>query len=75
MEREEILQKAKRKCAVGEMENTKTNKVNWIALICTGIIAVAFMIVEGILGHHSAIFAIGAICYGWASIFTRFNIF
>lgn len=52
MEREEILQKAKRKCSTGEMENTKTNKGNWIALIYTGIIAVAFMIIEGILGHQ-----------------------
>ena len=27
------------------------------------------MIVEGALGHFSAIFAIGAICYAWAGVF------
>lgn len=68
MEKEEILKKAGKKCAVGEMEKQKTNKGNWIALIVAGIIAVTFMIIEGILGHFSAIYALGAVCYGWAFV-------
>ena len=70
MEREEILKKVKREkpAVVGEMENIKTNKGNWIAIIVAGVIAVAFMIVEGALGHYTSIFALGAVCYGWASV-------
>lgn len=70
MEREEILEKAsKKKAVVGEMEKSKINKSNWIAIIVAGIIAVVFMIIEGALGHFSAIYAIGAICFTWASVF------
>lgn len=69
MEKEKILEKTqKSKALVGEMEKQKINKGNWIALIVAGILAVAFMIFEGLQGHISAIFAIGAICYTWASI-------
>ena len=67
MEKEEILKKSKRKVFVGEMENQRINKGNWLAIIIAGILAVAFMVIEGALGHYPAIFAIGAICYAWAS--------
>lgn len=67
MEKEEILKKSKRKVLVGEMENQRINKGNWLAIIIAGILAVAFMVIEGALGHYPAIFAIGAICYAWAS--------
>jgi len=70
MKKEEILEKTKKsKTYVGEMEKQKMNKGNWIALIVAGFLAVAFMIFEGLQGHHSAIFAIGAICYSWACVF------
>lgn len=69
MEKEEILQKAKKKHPVGEMESHKINKSSWIALIVAGVIAVAMIIVEGALQHVSAIFAIGFICFTWASVF------
>lgn len=50
MEKEEILESAqKKKDIVGEMERVKINKSNWIAIIITGIVAVAFMVVEGAL--------------------------
>lgn len=68
MEREEILNKANKKAHIGEMEKAKTNQGNWIALIVALVVAVAFMIVEGALGHYTAIFAIGAVCYAWASV-------
>lgn len=68
MEKEEVFKHANKKCTVGEMETTKINKGNWIAIIIAGIVAVTFMIIEGILGHYSAIFAISAVCYAWASI-------
>ena len=69
MEKEKIIAKTqKSKALVGEMEKQKTNKGNWIALIVAGILAVSFMIFEGLQGHYSAIFAIGCICYTWASI-------
>lgn len=64
--KKEILEKAsKRKVVVGEMEKSKIDKSNWIALI----VAVVLMIVEGVLEHFSAIYAIGAICFIWASVF------
>ena len=70
MEKEEILKKAaSRKTSVGEMEKQKINSGNWIALVVAGVIAVALMIIEGCLGHYSAIYALGAVCYGWATCF------
>ena len=69
MEKEEILKKAQKKHPVGEMEKEKVNKGGWIALVVAGIIAVGFIITEGALGHFPAMYAIGAVCYGWASSF------
>ena len=69
MKKEEILQKAQNKHPVGEMETSKINKSNWIALIVAGVVAVALMIVEGALHHYTAIFAISFICFTWASVF------
>lgn len=69
MNKEEILEKAKKKHPVGEMEEKKISKSIWIALIVAIVLAVAFLITEGYLGHFSAIFAIAAICFTWASIF------
>jgi len=70
MEKEEILEKASsKKALVGEMEKAKINKSNWISVITVGIMAVCFMIIEGLLGHISAIYAIATICFSWASVF------
>ncbi|MBQ7579324.1 MAG: hypothetical protein IJT25_02190 [Clostridia bacterium] len=70
MEKEEILEKASsKKAIVGEMEKAKINKSNWISVITVGIMAVCFMIIEGLLGHISAIYAIATICFSWASVF------
>lgn len=76
MEKEEILEKSKKtKYPVGEMENNKVNKGNWISIIIAGVVAVAFMIVEGALGHYTSIFAIASICYIWASSLYTFQFF
>lgn len=69
MEKEEILGKAKKKVVVGEMEKAKINKSNWISVIVAGVVAVIFMIIEGIMGHFTAIYALGAVCFAWASVF------
>lgn len=70
MDREQIIEKTKKvKHPLGEMESQKLNKGNWIAIISVGILAVAFMIAEGALGHFTALFAIACICYAWASVF------
>lgn len=69
MEKEEILQKAQKKHPVGEMEEAKINKSNWIALIAAGVVAVALIIIEGVLGHISAIYAIAFVCFTWAGVF------
>ena len=68
MKNEEILKKSKNKVIVGEMEQQKINGANWIALICAGLLAVVFMIVEGVLGHYCGLFAIAAVCHCWASV-------
>lgn len=69
MDKEEILKKAKKKHPVGEMEESKINKSSWVALIVTLVVAVTLVITESCLGHFSAIFAIAAICFTWASVF------
>ena len=70
MEKEEVLEKAsKKKALVGEMETSKINKSNWISLIVAGVVAVIFMVVEGALKHFSAMYAIGCVCFVWASVF------
>lgn len=69
MEKEEILSKVKKKTYVGEMEKVKINKSCWIGNIVACIVAVALMVVEGCLGHHTSIFAIAMVCFSWASVF------
>lgn len=70
MDKKEVLQKAQSKRAiVGEMEKVKINKSNWIGNIVACCVAVAFMIIEGVLGHYTSIYAIASICYIWASVF------
>ena len=70
MEREEILQKAgKKKVVIGEMEKAKINKSNWISVIVAQVVAVIFMIIEGCLGHFTAIYALATVCFVWASVF------
>ena len=70
MEKEEVLEKAKsKKAIVGEMEKAKINKANWIAIVVAGILAVTFMIVEGLFNHFSSIYALAAVCFTWASVF------
>lgn len=70
MEKEEILKQAqKKKEIVGEMEKAKINKSCWIGNISACFVAVVFMIIEGALGHFSAIYALAAVCFVWASVF------
>lgn len=70
MEKDEILKRAQsNKDVIGEMERKKTSKANWIAVICTGILAVIFMITEGIRGNRPPIYALAAVCFTWASVF------
>ena len=69
MEKEKILQKAHKKHPLGEMEAQKINKSNWIAVVVAGVVAVALMITEGALGHFTGLYAIGFVCFTWASVF------
>ena len=38
-------------------------------VIIAMIVAIIFIVSEAILGHKQACFAIGAICFSWASVF------
>lgn len=70
MENKEVLEKVQsKKVVVGEMEKVKINKACWIANIVACIVAVVFMIVEGALGNFTGLYAIGGVCFSWASIF------
>ncbi len=70
MEKEEILEKARRKKAlVGEMEKAKINKSCWIANIVVVIIATVLMITLGAMGVFSGLYAIAFVCLTWASVF------
>ena len=59
----------KKKVVVGEMEKEKINKSNWIAVVCACVVAVTFMIVEGLFGHFTSIYALATVCFVWASVF------
>ena len=70
MEKKEILEKSQsKKIIVGEMEKSKISKCNWISIITSGLLAVTFMILFGALGNFAALYAIGSICFCWASVF------
>ncbi len=69
MEKEEILEKAKKKYPVGEMEAKKLGKSGFISTLVVGILAVAFMITFGALGNFTALYIIGFLCFSWAAIF------
>ena len=59
MEKEKVLEIAsKKKAQVGEMEKNKINAGNWIAVIVAGIVAVGFIIIEGLLGRKPVCFAL-----------------
>ena len=69
MEKEKILEKAKKKHPIGEMEKQKINTANWISLSICSAFALALIIVEGIKHNFDALYAIASICYLWATIF------
>ena len=70
MDNKEILEIASgNKAVVGEYENQGISKSNWISVICTGVVAVAFIIVFACLNMKEVCVAIGAICFTWASVF------
>ena len=70
MNNREILEKVKnQKVHVGEMEHAKINKACWIGNISACVLAVVLMIIEGALGHFTSIYALGAVCFTWASVF------
>lgn len=76
MNKAEILEKAQsKKAVVGEMERGKLSKSALVALLATGIMAVAFIITEGIFGHFTAIYAIATICFVWAGTFYTMQYF
>lgn len=76
MEKEEILKKASsKKALVGEMEKQKVDLGIKISLIFAGILAVVFICLECAKQNYAACMAIGAICYGWASMQYFFQFF
>ena len=70
MEKDEILRRAQEnKDKIGEMERKKVSKSNWIAIISTAVLAVAFMSSEGFQGNRTAVYAFGTLCFTWACVF------
>lgn len=70
MNNNEILKKASHKKAyVGEMEKERINKSCWIGNVVAVVLAVAFMIAEGAFSRFSSVYALGVVCYAWASVF------
>ena len=65
----DILEKAKKKHPVGEMEAKKIGKSGFISTLVVGILAVAFMIVFGALHNFTALYIIGFLCFTWAAVF------
>ena len=76
MDKKEVLEKAsEKKALVGEYEKEKISKSIWISLLVAGIVAVGFIIVEGVLGHFAAVYAIASLCLLWASLFYTLQFF
>ena len=76
MEDKEILEKVgKKKALVGEMERQKIIKSMWISLLVVAIVAIIFIIIEGLLKHFSAVYAIASVCFLWASLFYALQYF
>lgn len=70
MEKNEVLEKVQQKKPVlGEMEKSKLDKSNWIAVFGTFFVAIAFIIAFCCINQKECAFAIGSICFTWASIF------
>ncbi|MBQ4556044.1 MAG: hypothetical protein IJA60_00170 [Clostridia bacterium] len=70
MNNKEILEKVKsKKVYVGEMEKAKIPKACWIGNAVACVLAVVLMIIEGFQGHYTGLYALGAVCYTWASVF------
>ncbi len=66
-----VKSEKKKDKGVKEKKNEKLmiSKACWIGNICAVIIAVMFMIFEGIQGHFSSVCAVASICFVWASAF------
>lgn len=76
MKKEEILEKvSNKKAVIGEMEKEKLSKSALISLLATGILAVAFIIVECILNHPTSAYIIASICFFWAGLFYALQYF
>ena len=70
MDREDILKRAQlAKDKIGEMERKRVSRANWIAVISTAVLAIVFMFAEGFKGNRCAVYAFGALCFTWASVF------
>lgn len=70
MTNREVLKKVQsKKALIGEMESKMISKCNWISVILTGIVAIAFIIVEASFGRKATCFLIGSIYFTWASAF------
>lgn len=51
------------------MEKTKLDKSNWIAVVSAFVWSLKLIITFCILGQKESAFAIGSICFAWASVF------
>lgn len=69
MEREEILERAKKRYPVGESEDRGLYKSLRISLIAVGSIAVLTMIFLGLIRNFTGLYFIGFLCMLWASVF------
>ncbi len=76
MEKKEILEKAsKKKALIGEMENQKIGKINWISMMVASIVAGGLCIAQGALGYPAGVYAILAIFSTWSCVFYTLQYF
>ena len=76
MENKEVLEKVQsKKAVVGEMEKQNINKAAIISLVAIAVMAITLIIVEGVLGHFSSVYALAFICYMWPAIFYTLQYF
>ena len=70
MKNNEILNKASaKKALIGEAEQKGLQKCYWLSLLIIGMVAVAFMIIEGIFAHFTTIYVLASICFLWGAVF------
>ena len=70
MEKQEVLVCMQNKNVVsGGEDNLKIDKSCLIATVVACSVAIILMIIEGIMGNYTSLYALGSVCLLWAGVY------